>query len=161
MHYCLLEIRAAFGVDALLCFKPPSQSAMTMSVQSTTCTRGFIPNARNIHYWLFSRALAAIWRGPTLKTRASPSCRTVPILLLWPVRCVRRWLRLPPGFRRQPARPVSKSPRQPRPVIRRQGSALSTSRLAYRPPSACLRSSYRRQNFPPIHTRGKTLHRLV
>lgn len=155
----MLKIRAAFGVDALLCFKPPSQSAMTMSVQSTTCTRGFIPNARNIHYWLFSRALAAIWRGPTLKTRASPSCRNVPTVLIWPVRCVRRWLRLYPGFRQQPATPVSKSPRQPHPVRGSQGPALSTSMLAYRPLrlsanllSKTKRSSYshRKTKHPPL-----------
>ena len=66
-------IRIVFGVDALLCFKPPSRSATTTSLQSNTFTRGFIPNARNIRTWLCSRALAAICRGPTLKTRASTS----------------------------------------------------------------------------------------
>ena len=134
---------------------------MTMSVQSTTCTRGFIPNARNIHYWLFSRALAAIRRGPTLKTRASPSCRNVPTVLIWPVRCVRRWLRLHPGFRQQPATPVSKSPRQPHPVRGSQGPALSTSMLAYRPPSAICEPPIPRQNVPPIHTGKQNIHHLI
>ena len=115
-------------------------------------------HARNIHYWLFSRALAAIWRGPTLKTRASPSCRNVPTVLIWPVRCVRRWLRLYPGFRQQQATPVSKSPRQPHPVRGSQGPALSTSMLAYRPLRLCEppikaeRSSYshRKTKHPPL-----------